>query len=239
MKVDLLKIIIVEDDALIADSIQILLESFGYEVVAVCNTYAEAMLALTQTEFDLLLTDINLGAGIDKDSGIHVAQYCKNNCKKPIIFLTAYADASTISKSTSALPAGYLVKPINESTLFATIQLALANSENATDNSNLQDVDYFFVKAGRTNQKVLWKDVYRVEALKNYVKLYTRTGQSNLLVRSSLLNFTRNILPQNLQASFVKINRADLILKDIIIRYDKTDIETTEGVFELGKEFNL
>jgi hypothetical protein len=80
---------------------------------------------------------------------------------------------------------------------------------------------------------------YRVEALKNYVKLHTRNGQTNLLVRSSLLNFTRNILPQNLLASFVKINRADLILKDIIIRYDKTDIETTEGVFELGKEFNM
>jgi two-component system, LytTR family, response regulator LytT len=127
MNMDSYKIIVVEDDALIADSLKMLLEGFGYDVYAVCNTYQEAIETLQQNDFDLLLTDINLGKGIDVESGIQVGQYCKIHCNKPIIYLTAYVDKDTISKSTLASPAGYLVKPINEDTLFATIQLALAN----------------------------------------------------------------------------------------------------------------
>jgi two-component system, LytTR family, response regulator LytT len=236
---DIYKIIVVEDDALIADSLKMLLEGFGYDVSAVCNTYQEAIVALQQIDFDLLLTDINLGKGIDVESGIQVGQYCKTHCNKPIIYLTAYADKDTISKSALASPAGYLVKPINENTLFATIQLALANIENKTALDKPEDVDYLFIKIGTTNFKVFWKEVYRVEALKNYVKLYTVAGQSNLLIRSSLLNFTRNILPPTLSAKFVKISRADLIAKDIIVKYNKTNVETTQGVFELGTEFTL
>ncbi len=232
MNIDVIKILIIEDDVLIAESLKFSIEDFGYEVIAICNTYNQAILSLENVEFDVLLTDINLGEGIDKNSGINVAEYCNNNFNKPIIYLSAYVDKDTITKSVATKPAGYLVKPINEYTLFATIQLAIENYNTNNSAAELHTVDYLFLKTGKSTTKVYWKDVYYIETLKNYVKLHTYSRQSGLLIRSTLINFSKTIMPPIFLDKFIKISRAELLLKSIITKFDKEKIITTQGEFE-------
>jgi hypothetical protein len=131
------------------------------------------------------------------------------------------------------------VKPINENTLFATIQLAIENFNTNAISESINEVDYFFIKAGKNNCKVYWNDVYHIESIKNYVKISTYARQKNLLIRSSLVNFVNNILPSKYAANYLKISRAELLLKHIILQYDKNTIVTTQGNFEYSSEVKV
>ena len=100
----LIKILIVEDEALIAQTIKMQLEDFGYNIVKICYNYIDALEAIAETTYDVLLTDINLGDGIDIKSGIQIAGQVKQINSCPIIFLTAFSDKDTIKKAAILAP---------------------------------------------------------------------------------------------------------------------------------------
>lgn len=235
-----INILIVEDEALIAQNIKMQLEDFGYNISAVCYNYNAAMKAIAETAFDVLITDINLGDGIDKKSGIHIAEQVKGNKNCPIIFLTAFSDKDTIKKAAVLSPSAYLVKPVNAASLFAAIQLAVENfntkAESVTENTKV--LSYFFVKQGSKMIKVFWKNVYHLEAVKNYVKIKTTQHNSGVLVRGSLQQVMKLMMPSDFQNLFVKINRAEVIAKNTITKVDKDSIETTFDVFKISSEFD-
>jgi DNA-binding NarL/FixJ family response regulator len=120
-------ILIVEDEALIAQKIKMQLEDFGYNIVAVCYNYGSAEKAINETLFDVLITDINLGDGLEIKSGIQLAKALKQIKDCPVIFLTAFSDKDTIKKAAALSPSAYLVKPVNTANLYATVQLAVEN----------------------------------------------------------------------------------------------------------------
>ncbi len=121
---DQIRILIVEDDLFIAQDIQEHLENMDYEVCATAYDAAGALTQLTKIVPDLVLLDINLGAGKD---GIDVAETIRSTYQIPFVFLTSYANKTILERAKHTRPYGYIVKPFDEKNLFATIEIALYN----------------------------------------------------------------------------------------------------------------
>jgi len=119
------RIVIVEDEKIIALDLQRRLERFGYSVVAMAQDGHEAV-ALTKLHTpDLVLMDIMLSGDID---GIDAAVEIKQSTGTPLIFITAYADEKTLERAKAAEPSGYILKPFKERELYSTIDIALYKS---------------------------------------------------------------------------------------------------------------
>jgi hydrogenase-4 transcriptional activator len=115
------RILIIEDEALVARELKSRLTALGYEVVGVA--YGRGGIQLAQeTEPDLILTDIHLKNGED---GIEMAREIQANRDTPIVFLTAYSDEDTVSRAKAATPYGYIIKPVENRELQITIEMAL------------------------------------------------------------------------------------------------------------------
>lgn len=119
-----IKVLIVEDEPLIAKNIGMYLNNNNYEVAGIAYDPEEAFYQLNKERPDFAILDINLES--DK-TGIDVAEYINKNNFIPFIYLTSYSDKETIDKAKLTNPAGFIVKPFNEKTLYATIEIALAN----------------------------------------------------------------------------------------------------------------
>lgn len=119
-----IKVLIVEDEPLIAKNIGMYLNNNDYEVAAIAYDPDEAFYQLKKQQPDFAILDINLES---EKNGIDVADYINKNNFIPFIYLTSYSDKETIDKAKTTNPAGFIVKPFNEKTLYATIEIALSN----------------------------------------------------------------------------------------------------------------
>jgi len=116
------KILIVEDEKIVAKDIHNRLRRFGYEVTAIVSTGEEAIQKAIETKPDLALLDIRLHGETD---GVVVAEQIRERLHIPVVYLTAYADAETLRRAKLTEPFGYLVKPFGERELYSTIEIAL------------------------------------------------------------------------------------------------------------------
>ncbi len=116
------RILILEDDRVVARDIQRQLTRIGHEVLGmgVCGEDAVA-LALAMRP-DLVLMDIRLGGEVD---GVEAASQIRERCQSPVVFLTAYSDDDTLRRASQAEPFGYLLKPFEDSQLRTVIEMAL------------------------------------------------------------------------------------------------------------------
>jgi len=119
-----IKILIVEDEPLIAKNIGMYLNNNDYEVSAIAFDPEEALFQLKKQPPDLAILDINLESEMD---GIDIAEHINRHNFIPVIYLTSYSDKDTIDRAKKTNPAGFIVKPFNEKTLYATIEIALSN----------------------------------------------------------------------------------------------------------------
>ncbi len=116
------KILIVEDDALVALSIQRMLERRGYTVSARVASGEQAIQAAVELQPDLVLMDIMLRGDMD---GIHTAKRIQAQVDVPAIYLTALSDDATLRRAGVTRPFGYLTKPVVDRDLYVTIEMAL------------------------------------------------------------------------------------------------------------------
>lgn len=115
------RILIVEDETIVAMDIAATLRRLGYDVVATVGTGAGAVEGARAAKPDLILMDIRLRGPMD---GIDAATIIQKELGIPIIFLTAHADIDTVERAKSASPHGYLVKPFDEPTLHRIVEIA-------------------------------------------------------------------------------------------------------------------
>ncbi len=232
---DEISVLIVEDEALIAENIAAQLQDFGFLVAAVCYDYETAKQAIDHLDFDMLLTDINLGKGIDVESGIVLANNVRSTKNCPIIYLTAFGDADTVTKAMAVKPSAYLIKPANAAQLFATVQLAIANYEDKKTEADIGSSElseYIFIKSNHKKIKLFWKDVYCLESVKNYVKISATSLVAPYLIRSSLRSLVNQMIPENISKDFVKLNRSIMMRKSVITEIGKNYVTTTHGRIE-------
>jgi DNA-binding NtrC family response regulator len=116
------RILIVEDEAIVALDLEERLRRLGYDVVGIVDSCADALASAAELRPDLVLMDIELR---DDRDGISAAEQLRAELALPVVFLTAYADAATIDRAKRASPHGYVVKPFEERDLRATLEVAL------------------------------------------------------------------------------------------------------------------
>jgi PAS domain S-box-containing protein/putative nucleotidyltransferase with HDIG domain len=120
--VEKLKILIVEDETIVAKDIKGSLKGFGYDVVDIVGTGEEAIRRSEDLRPDLVLMDIMLKG---KMNGIEVARRIRDHVHIPVVFLTAYADEDTLHSAKLSEPFGYIIKPFEDAELHSTIQMAV------------------------------------------------------------------------------------------------------------------
>lgn len=116
------KILIVEDEGLIAADIKESLIALGYEVVAMATSGEEALKKMESMKTDLVLMDIVLGGGMN---GIETTREINFRFDVPVIYLTAYTNEEMLEKAKVTEPYGYIIKPFNERDLHTIIEIAL------------------------------------------------------------------------------------------------------------------
>lgn len=119
------KILIVEDETLVAMEIASALKKEGYTVTDTVESAKQALNSIKENEPHLILMDININGDIN---GIETARSIKTLYDIPIIFLTAYNDKETIDKAIQTAPIAYLIKPFKRQELYASVSLGLLNA---------------------------------------------------------------------------------------------------------------
>ena len=118
------RILIVEDEAIVAMEIETTLRKLGYRIAGKTRNGDEALDLLAARSIDLALLDINLRGSRD---GIDLAGLIRRQYDFPFVFLTAYSDRETLERVKDTMPYGYIVKPFNRGELLSAIELALHN----------------------------------------------------------------------------------------------------------------
>lgn len=116
------KILVVEDEKIVAKDIINTLKRLGYFVTAAVSSGEEAIIKASEAQPDLILMDIRLKGKMD---GIEAAEEIRTNYNIPVIYLTANADETTLQRAKLTEPFGYIVKPFDERDLHTTIEIAL------------------------------------------------------------------------------------------------------------------
>ncbi|MGL5890046.1 MAG: response regulator [Bacteroidia bacterium] len=219
-------ILIVEDESIVAKDIQMSLRKLGYNVVAICSNGEDAIRTVEEQTPDLVLMDIMLKGNM---SGIEAAEQIRERFSIPIIYLTAYADESTLSKAKITEPYGYIIKPFKEIDLRTSIEMALYKHQKETDMRKERDFlysivenkdskDIIFVKSNSRLVKVRTRDIYFIEALKDYVVI--NTSNARYTIHSTMKDIERKLSPNE----FVRVHRSFIVRIDKIVSIEPPNL---------------
>ena len=201
------KILIVEDQVLIANYIKNLLNDNGLTDVELAFTVEEATDKINFKNPDIILLDINLHG---KDTGILWAkEFVKNS---QIIFITGQTEKETMLKAFEVNPVTYLTKPVKESDLIAAIELAKIKNK----------VNYVIVKNGFDELKVNFEDILFLKSDKNYVDI--QLVNKTITVRNTLDNFYKELDSD----IFCRVHRSYVVNKSKVTEKKYSSIKINE-----------
>jgi two-component system, cell cycle sensor histidine kinase and response regulator CckA len=120
------QILVVEDENIIAMDVEHRLKSMGYTVPALASSGEEAVKKVAEIRPDLVLMDIRLKGDLD---GVGAAEQIRARYDVPVVYLTAYMDDYTLHRAKKTEPGGYILKPVENRELYASIELALYKHE--------------------------------------------------------------------------------------------------------------
>lgn len=237
------KILIVEDEAIVARDIKVCLNKIGYEVLGSYSSGEKALEAIEENQPELILMDIMLKG---KMSGIDTSAVVKEKYGIPVVFLTAYADEKTISKAMVTEPYGYIIKLFKEIDLRTSIEMALykfkkekekeLNAQNRIEvlySLGSKSNDFIYVKSNSRLIKVLNADIQYVEALKDYVIIHTK--EDKFTIHSTMKDIAKK-LPET---DFQRIHRSFIVnLKKIkAIELPNLVLEETNLTLPIGGSY--
>lgn len=119
-----MKILILEDEPVIAEDIAQILEKNEYTISSICYTKDEAIHELENNTPEMALLDIHLSKQYD---GIDIANLIHEKYHIPFIFVTSYSDKQTLEKAKHTEPSSYIIKPFNEANICSAIEIAFFN----------------------------------------------------------------------------------------------------------------
>ena len=165
------KIMIVEDEYIIAGHIQMSLEKMGYTTCPLVSSAEEALENIEVEKPDLVLMDIMLKG--EKD-GIEAANHIKSHYNIPVVYLTAYADEEILKRAKVTEPFGFLIKPFQYKELYSTIEMALhkhqADQDMKAANQLLKELSVRDELTGLYNRRhmseIFEQEFYRAERYK-------------------------------------------------------------------------
>jgi len=195
------RILIVEDETIIAEDLKNKLLGLNYKVSAISYSFDDALSQLEKGGHDLVLLDIQLS---DVRDGIDLAQIVRKQYQLPFLFVSSNADRHTISRAKTTQPNGYIVKPFNKRDLYAAIELAMDQpnkKEQEELKSDIQEQDFFFIKEAHRYLQIKKEEIHWLKAEANYTQL--KIQDSKHLIRGKL----KEVISQ-LPSSFIRIHKS-------------------------------
>ncbi len=239
------KILIVEDEMVIAANISLQLTELGYEVTGILPRGDEALSHIKIDKPDILLMDIRLKGEMD---GIETAHQIQKHYNIPIIYLTANADEVHFNRAKETHPYAFISKPFKKLDLQRAIELTVdriilekaseyGKKGNGNDsritNGNATDFilnDRIFVRHNEKMLKIDIKDIYYIEADRNYCRIFSQ-GREYLLVMT--LKDIEEKLPQN---HFLRIHRSYIINLSQIDEVAGTHVVISKKAIPMSKD---
>ncbi len=231
------KILIVEDELLIATNLKLILQDMGYSPLNPVGTKEQAIDVLQKEKPDLALLDINLQG---KQDGIAIAEYIREFVHIPFIFLTSNADKPTITAAKTTLPSAYLIKPFTEDDIYAAIEIALETfgtdrivEIKGAEEENLSILqDCVFVKHQNRYVKVAIADITYILVQDKYLEINTLQDKK-YVVRSSMDSILNSFKPYN----FIRVHRSYSI-NPLSLQEINGDVIMVNGVeIPIGRAF--
>lgn len=237
-----INVLVVEDESIVSKDIQHSLKKLGYNVIGAASNGKRALEIFTEEIPDIVLMDIMIKGDMN---GIEVAEIVKKQYNIPVIFLTAYADESTLGKAKITEPYGYIIKPFKEIDLHTTIEMAIYKHQKATELEKERDLlfsivenkdekdGFIFVKSNNKLVKLNTKDIYFIEALKDYVVINT------LDTRYTIHSTMKEIESKMGTSEFMRVHRSFIVRLDKIssIEYPNLQLENDKKLIPIGGSF--
>jgi DNA-binding LytR/AlgR family response regulator len=229
-----ISVIIIEDEEIWSTQLELCLKDLGFNIAGIYSSAAEALANIGKLDFDIALLDINMEG---HNVGITLGKMIHYTFHKPFIFITGSINMNTAAEAIEAKPSAYLIKPVNDTSLFIAINTALNNfhqHSNAlpTENNN----DFFFIKAGNRYKKIEWADVVALQSERKYTKVLLKNDASVYLLNSTLKKAKEVLIPLDRKNKFVQINRAEIVnidhidtLKEYTVFINHMQFEATDS----------
>ena len=235
-----IKILVVEDEMIIAAKISMHLTNLGYEVTGILPRGEEALVSVEENRPDIVLMDIRLKGDLN---GIDTAIRMQKNAGIPVIFLTANADEATFNKAKAAKPYAFISKPYKQVDLQRAIELTI--SHLATDENKLPAVDNgiddqsfilsdrIFVRQREKMIKIIVADILYIEADRNYCRIFTKTNEYLLCITLKTIEEKLNnrIFLRVHRSYIINLSHIDAVAEDHVIINQKA-MPVSEGLKE-------
>lgn len=215
-------ILIVEDEALIADDMAEILEMHGFIVSDIVDEAVDALSSVEKNNPDMALLDINIKG---EEDGISLA----SRLEIPFVFITSFYDQKTIQRASKVNPSGYLVKPFSENELIANVELALNKQKGSLQVSQLPEKLFF-----RQDQEILSvmsDQIVYAEAFDNYTNLFTM--DSKYIISHTLKSVEEKLAP----LGFVRVHRSYLINFKLIDSISENAVFLTGHKVQISKSY--
>jgi two-component system, LytTR family, response regulator LytT len=223
-----MRIIILEDELLIAEHLKEIVESFGHKVLEIAKNKTEFFNAVKHATPDIAILDINIEG---KCQGIEVAEEIKRNYHFLHIFITSFSDTKLIDAAIKSNPVNYLIKPFNEGEIYAALKSAEDKVKRSKNDS------FVLVRSGNKKIKISAVEILYVKSDNIYLELTTSKGF--FLERSSLSNFIDSLKFEDLMRvhrSYAVNIRFVNALKPGSLILNKEQIPVSRKYYERVKE---
>lgn len=221
------RILIVENESLVAMDMERMLLQLGYTIVPNVNSYDDAVKQLNTSKPDLVLLDINLN---ETKTGIDLSLKLQQDYKIPFIYITSHSDKTTMHQALVTKPNGYLLKPFDAQDLYAAIEVAMNNFSGqpiSHEDSALLSKDALFIKTDKNFVRVDISDICWIESEHNYLYIVSQKGKH--IIRSNFKDFQQNVPA----AQFIQVHKSYMINLNKVEAFSHTDITIN------GKEIPL
>ena len=236
-----ISVLVVEDESIVSKDIQYSLKKLGYNVVGVAATGQKAIDLCGEKTPDIILMDIMLKGDIN---GIEASTRIKESYNIPVIFLTAYADENTLSKAKVTEPYAYIIKPFKEIDLHTSIEMAFYKHSKELEIlkerdmlynivENKENKEFIFVKSKSRLIKLNTKDIFFIEALKDYVVI--NTINKRYTIHSTMKDIERK-MPQDY---FLRVHRSYIVRLDKIAQIEQPNLilEDNNKIIPIGGSY--
>ena len=223
------KILIVEDEPLIADDIAFILEDEGYQIAGKAIDTKEAINLIDSEQPDIILLDISLDD--DDEDGIDLANIINEKYQIPFVFITSHSDRLTINRVKKTNPYGFIVKPFTPSEIISTIAIVAYKAIKEKQKATSQSDNSFFVKQGHDLVKIMNKDILYVKADDNYTSIVL---ENKKILASLNLKALAAKLPQT---QYIRIHRSYMVNISRITRISHRFVYVENHEIPLGRGY--
>ncbi|PCJ28125.1 MAG: DNA-binding response regulator [Flavobacteriales bacterium] len=224
-----IKILIVEDEVLVAEEIAADLKDYGFEITEIAISSDECFNAIKKEIPNVILMDINIKGEQD---GIETANMITKTHNIPIVYLTANTDSKTMERALASSPSAFISKPYTKKDLVIALELAFnKHNEKLITTTTPKNTDSFFVKDGAHYTKINSHEINYIEADGSYSQIITTVKKYTL---STNLNHFQGNLNNPI---FVRIHRSYIVNISKVEAFDKNSLTIAEKTLPISKSY--